>query len=116
VSTPSVIISTNPAGSVQKRAYSIAEACTVLGLAKNSIKRLIDNRSLPAIHIGRRLLILAEDLDALLARVKAGEKVDMKHPGVKAPSPARPPAPAKKPLSPRLKAHLDRLNSKPRKG
>jgi excisionase family DNA binding protein len=106
---PDVIISANPAGSAPRRAYTLPEACNTFSLSRNSVRRLIDNGSLPTIHIGRRMLILAEDIDGLLARAKAGEPIET---AKKAAAAAPRPVSAKKPLPPRLKAHLDKLNAK----
>jgi excisionase family DNA binding protein len=119
VSITDVVISASAAGPVPKRAYSIPQACTALDLGLNSVKRLVENGTLPSIHIGRRVLILAEDLDAMLARIKAGAVVEMNPKGrppltAPPPAPSAPAEPKKKGLSPRLAAHLAKLNAKPR--
>jgi excisionase family DNA binding protein len=112
------MISARADGPVPKRAYSIPQTGAILDLGLNSVKRLVENGSLPSIRIGRRVLILAEDIEAFLARLKAGAVVEMNPTGrpplTAPPAPAEPVAPAKKPLSPRLAAHLAKLNKKPR--
>jgi excisionase family DNA binding protein len=118
VSITDVVISASAAGPVPKRAYSVPQTCAILDLGLNSVKRLVENGSLPSIRIGRRVLILAEDIEAFLARLKAGAVVEMnpkgRSPLTAPPPPPAPAEPAKKPLSPRLAAHLAKLNAKPR--
>lgn len=46
--------------------YSIKEACALSSLGKTRIYQLISNDKLQVIHIGRRTLVKAKSLHALL--------------------------------------------------
>jgi excisionase family DNA binding protein len=55
-------------------AYSVPEAMLALGLCRDSIYKLIKQRKLVARKVGKRTLILAEDLQAFTkALPKIGE-------------------------------------------
>ena len=56
---------------LEKRAFSIEEAAIYIGGSRPTIYRLMDSGALPSFHIGRRRLILKEDLDQFLKDRKA---------------------------------------------
>ena len=49
-----------------KAALSLQEACTYIGTSRPTIYRLMDQGFIPSFHIGRRRLVLKEDLDRFL--------------------------------------------------
>ena len=65
--SPSPLPPTHP-----KLLYSIKEASQALGLGRTKLYVMIKDGSLPAMHIGRRTLIKASDIDALIAQ--AGQR------------------------------------------
>lgn len=52
------------------RLLGISEAATYLAISHWSLRTLIDRGDLPAVRIGRRLLIDREDLDSLIENHK----------------------------------------------
>lgn len=50
----------------QRRAYRIHEAAEATGLSVGMIRKEIEAKRLKKTHVGRAVLILAEDLDAWL--------------------------------------------------
>ena len=51
----------------QRLAYSIKEVCALSGLGRTSVYRWINTDRLKAVRLGRRTLIQANSLHALLA-------------------------------------------------
>ena len=58
---------------VGKRAFSIAETARILGLGRTTIYRHLDTGALEAIKIGRRRLVLLEQIEAVIAKHKKGK-------------------------------------------
>jgi excisionase family DNA binding protein len=58
---------------LEKRAYSVEQAAYYIGGSRPTVYRLMDSGDLPSIHIGRRRMILKEDLDKFLDRQLARE-------------------------------------------
>ena len=56
---------------LEKAAFSVEEAGTYLGTSRPTIYRPMDSGDLPSIHIGRRRLVLKEDLDKFIQERKA---------------------------------------------
>lgn len=56
---------------VQAAALSVDEACIYIGIGRAHLYRLMDEGSVPSLHVGRRRLLLRKDLDAFLDRQKA---------------------------------------------
>jgi excisionase family DNA binding protein len=54
---------------------TVRDAQTVLGLSKPTVHRLISSGQLTGVKVGRRRLIVRESLDALAARLAAGEDI-----------------------------------------
>ena len=54
-----------------KAAFSVEEAGIYLGQSRPTVYRLMDSGDLPSIHIGRRRLILKEDLERFIQERKA---------------------------------------------
>ena len=52
----------------EKRTYTVAEVVEILGLSRITILRRIKDGSIPSIRLGRRVLIPAEYMDALLGK------------------------------------------------
>lgn len=50
----------------EKRLFTVREAGYVIGLGDWAIRRLIWQRRLPCVRIGRRVLLAREDLDAFI--------------------------------------------------
>jgi excisionase family DNA binding protein len=59
---------------LEKGAYSVEEAAYYIGGSRPTVYRLMGSGALPSIHIGRRRMILKEDLDKFLQdrRAEAG--------------------------------------------
>lgn len=57
--------------STEKAAFSVEEAGIYLGTSRPTVYRLMDSGGLPSIHIGRRRLVLKEDLDKFIQDRKA---------------------------------------------
>ena len=55
----------------EKAAFSVEEAGNYLGTSRPTVYRLMDSGDLPSIHIGRRRLVLREDLDKFIRDRKA---------------------------------------------
>ena len=55
----------------EKSALSVTEAHCYLGIARAQLYRLMGSGELPSLHIGRRRLVLREDLDAFLRARRA---------------------------------------------
>lgn len=53
-------------------AWSVDEAAAALGLHPKTVRDLIAQGELPASRIGRRVLVRASDLDAMLVRRRIG--------------------------------------------
>jgi excisionase family DNA binding protein len=56
---------------MERAALSIDEAYTYLGIGRAHLYRMMEEGLLPSFHIGRRRLILREDLDKFLRDRKA---------------------------------------------
>jgi excisionase family DNA binding protein len=50
----------------ERAALSVEEAFTYIGIGRAHFYRLMDQRTIPSFHIGRRRLVLREDLDRFL--------------------------------------------------
>jgi excisionase family DNA binding protein len=50
----------------ERAALSVDEAFTYIGIGRAHLYRLMDEGKIPSFHIGRRRLILREDLDRFL--------------------------------------------------
>jgi len=50
----------------EKRAFSVEEAAHYIGVTRPTVYRLLGAAELPSLHIGRRRMILKEDLDQFL--------------------------------------------------
>jgi excisionase family DNA binding protein len=57
----------------QRLAYSIREVGRLLGVGKNTVCNLLDTGELERVKIGKRTLIRAADLEALIARGRTNE-------------------------------------------
>lgn len=73
------MITTNPASSaplppLEKLAYSVDEARARVGISRNSIYKEISAGRLKVTKIGRRSIILADDLRAWLAALRGGAR------------------------------------------
>ena len=51
----------------QKIAYSIEEASDLSGIGRNTIRRLVEWGKLPALKVGRKILIRNESLDKFIS-------------------------------------------------
>ncbi|MGH8923242.1 MAG: helix-turn-helix domain-containing protein [Acidimicrobiia bacterium] len=49
-----------------RAAYSVKETCELLGVSRSTLYRLIGQRLLRRVHLGRRTLIPAEEITRLL--------------------------------------------------
>ena len=49
-----------------KAAFSVEEACNYIGTSRPTLYRLMDSGTIRSFHIGRRRLLLREDLDRFL--------------------------------------------------
>lgn len=58
---------------IERAALSVDESCAYIGVGRAHLYRLMDLLELPSIHIGRRRLVLKEDLDKFLQDRKAAE-------------------------------------------
>ena len=56
---------------IERAALSVDESCGYIGIGRAHLYRLMDERVIPSLHIGRRRLILREDLDKFLQERKA---------------------------------------------
>lgn len=68
--------------SIDDELLTVAEVAAILKLNQQTIRNWIDQGSLPALHVGRRVRIRRSDFDALLERSRVG------------PPPAAEPSPA----------------------
>ncbi|MPZ52516.1 MAG: helix-turn-helix domain-containing protein [Acidimicrobiia bacterium] len=50
-----------------RAAYSIRETCNLLGVSRSTLYRLMDGKRLRCVHIGRRVLIPAGEIERLLS-------------------------------------------------
>lgn len=50
-----------------RRVFTVAEAADVLGISKSLAYELIAQNKLPAVRLGRRIIVPANAIDALLA-------------------------------------------------
>jgi len=50
----------------ERAAYSVKETCELLGLSRSTLYRLIQRRAVRRVHVGRRPLIPAGEIDRLL--------------------------------------------------
>ncbi|MCZ6675490.1 MAG: helix-turn-helix domain-containing protein, partial [Verrucomicrobia bacterium] len=58
----------------EKRAFSVDASCVYLDVSRATLNRLMDSGKLRNLHIGRRRLILRDDLDEFLrARLAESE-------------------------------------------
>jgi excisionase family DNA binding protein len=57
---------------LQKAAYSVSEAMSVLSIGRTSIYLLVKNGKLTPTKMGRKTLFLAADLARLLDELRAG--------------------------------------------
>jgi excisionase family DNA binding protein len=51
---------------MERAALSVDEGCIYIGIGRAHLYRLMDEGKIPSFHIGRRRLILREDLDRFL--------------------------------------------------
>jgi len=56
-----------------KKTLSVGEAAEVLGLSREATYDAIRRKELPALHIGRRILIPTEALERVLSGAGSGE-------------------------------------------
>ena len=56
---------------IERAALSVDEAFNYIGIGRVHLYRLMDEGAIPSFHIGRRRLILREDLDQFLQARKA---------------------------------------------
>lgn len=61
----------HPVDRVNRLAYSPAEAAHALGISRARLYQLLDDGTIPSIHLGRRRLIRHEALVELLDRLEA---------------------------------------------
>jgi excisionase family DNA binding protein len=57
---------------IQKLAYQIPEACEAAGVCRSKLYQLIKSGQLPVRKLGKRTLILASDLKALVEGLPPG--------------------------------------------
>ena len=55
---------------MQKRTYSVEEAATILGIGRSAAYQAVRTGEIPAIRIGRRLLVPVQALEQLLSTAK----------------------------------------------
>ncbi len=63
---------------MQKRTYSVEEAAKILGIGRSAAYQAVRTGEIPAIRIGKRLLIPVQALEQLLStatRDRGGERV-----------------------------------------
>jgi excisionase family DNA binding protein len=63
MSTP---IKSRPSEPIERSAYSIPEVLTKIGIGRDKLYTLIRSGELPARKVGRRTLIVADDLEKFL--------------------------------------------------
>lgn len=56
---------------VERLTYSPAEAALALGISRARVYQLLDDGTIPSLHLGRRRLIRREALVGLLDRLEA---------------------------------------------
>ena len=56
-----------------QKAYGIAQVCAALAIGRTSVYRLLSSKQLRSVKIGRRTIVLAQDLDRYLASLPAVE-------------------------------------------
>lgn len=61
------------AGIASQRAAGIAQVCVALGIGRTSVYALIRSGQLRAVKIGRRTIVLSEDLERYLGGLRAIE-------------------------------------------
>lgn len=62
---------------VDRLAYSPAEAAQSLGISRARLYQLLEDGSIPSLHLGRRRLIRHEALVGLLDRLEHGAASDV---------------------------------------
>jgi len=63
---------------MQKRTYSVEEAAKILGIGRSAAYQAVRTGEIPAIRIGKRLLVPVQALEQLLStatRDRGGERV-----------------------------------------
>jgi len=63
---------------MQKRTYSVEEAAKILGIGRSAAYQAVGTGEIPAIRIGKRLLVPVQALEQLLStatRDRGGERV-----------------------------------------
>ena len=60
------MIRTIPRNMPQRAAYSVAETCEILGVSRSTLYRLIARCELRRVHLGRRALIPASEINRLV--------------------------------------------------
>lgn len=64
---------------MEKLALTIAEACSVVGIGRTTVYKLISQHELEALTIGRRRLVTTESVRALVAsRLAPSAKLESK--------------------------------------
>lgn len=61
---------------VHRASYSVEDAARALSIGRTLIFRLLKDGTLKAVRIGRRTLIPAQEVDAMLVRLQNPEGVD----------------------------------------
>ena len=51
---------------LEKAAFSVQEGAIYIGTSRPTFYRLMDSMAIPSFHIGRRRLVLREDLDRFI--------------------------------------------------
>ena len=51
-----------------RRVFTVSEAASVLGISKSLAYELIARAEIPAVRLGRRIIVPAQAIDAVLAR------------------------------------------------
>lgn len=69
-------IETGDGGELKPRAVDVVAAGKLLGVHRNTVRRLIDRGELRAFKLGRRLLVPVDAIDDLLNGENAGEVSD----------------------------------------
>ena len=67
-SITSPVVQIAQASPIQPRTLRVAEVAVYLGVTVSLVRSLLKNKSLPAIRLGKRDLVLREDCDAFLNR------------------------------------------------
>jgi hypothetical protein len=93
--------------------YSCASFAAASGLSLTTVKRLVARDYIASVKIGSRRVIPADEGSRLLERAKV-ERIDLSRKPERQPKPEPKPTKVKRPVSPRLQNHLDKLHAKRR--